>query len=342
MMHFTTLSPRLGNSQVRWFLFGAAIFAILLFLYFFYLLSPSDGEGTLVSFEIPRGSGIPEITRLLVEGRVVRSTVGFKLYTFLSGSAHQLKPGLYEFSTASTTPEVVRALVEGPPTDLAILIIEGQSLRDIDALLANRRIVKPGAFGALDPAAFVDEYPFLKGASNLEGFLFPDTYRFAVGSDPEVVAQKFLDNFSARVRPLFRKQKGDVMQSLTIASYLEREIPRGEDRRLVAGIVLRRLRMGMPLQVDATVLYAKCGGRFLGCDPLTRSDAQIDSPFNTYRYIGLTPTPIANPGLDAIRAALEPQTSRFLYYLSDPITKRTIFAETLPAHNRNRLRYLDR
>jgi len=136
------------------------------------------------------------------------------------------------------------------------------------------------------------------------------------------------------------KKNNDVLRLITIASYLEKEVPDSEDRKIVAGIIEKRIKTGMPIQIDATVLYNKCFGRFVGCALLKNSDFKIDSPYNTYLRRGLTPTPISNPGLDAIQAAVKKKESAYWYYISDPKTKKTIFAENLDKHNANRVKYL--
>jgi UPF0755 protein len=107
----------------------------------------------------------------------------------------------------------------------------------------------------------------------------------------------------------------------------------------VAGIIEKRLKIGMPVQIDATILYNKCSGRFSGCSLLVKSDFKKDSPYNTYTRLGLTP-PISNPSLDAIKAAIEKKDSGYWFYLSDPKTKKTIFSENLEKHNINRAKYL--
>jgi len=123
---------------------------------------------------------------------------------------------------------------------------------------------------------------------------------------------------------------------------IEKEVPDSEDRKIVAGILLKRLEIGMALQVDATLSYIKCGGRFFFCESpgVERKDLILASGYNTYRYPGLPPAPISNPGQDALSAVLNAQTSPYLYYLSNPKTKKTIFSRTLEEHNENRAKYL--
>ena len=160
------------------------------------------------------------------------------------------------------------------------------------------------------------------------------------------MVEKILNNFKIKVLPLIQEtsraiDKNDKMpRILILASYLEKEVIDDNDREIVAGIFEKRLKAGMPLQIDATVIYAKCFGKFLNCPALQKSDYAIDSPYNTYRYSGLTPTSVANPSVESIKAVLNKKSSPYWYYLSDPKTKKTIFSEDFNEHNRNRAKYL--
>lgn len=312
--------------------------------YFFYLLSPASELETEKNFSVSPGTGINEIAALLQSQGLIRSARIFKFYSFLSGSAHILKPGSYSLSLNLSVPEVVKRLVNGP-LDIEVLIAEGRSLKDIDRFLASLGLIKEGTLVNSSLEEFKSEFPFLKNANTLEGFLFPDTYRISRNSELSTIIKKFLTNFSEKAilafgPSVFQNEDSNWYQDLIIASLIEREIPAGDDRKLVAGILRRRLVLDMPLQVDATVVYVKCGGRYENCPPLTKSDFKLKSPYNTYYRKGLPPTPIANPGLDALIVARQPKNSDFLYYLSDPNTGKTVFSRTLEEHNTNRARYL--
>jgi len=215
-------------------------------------------------------------------------------------------------------------------------VIEGSTLGQIDKLLSERKIVRPGEIVGFDIEKVRTNYWFLDKAAGLEGFLFPDTYEFFLNSSPEVAVRKFLDNFNKKAGPLvFGK---DAVKIITLASIIEKEVPEiGEDRLLVSGVLTKRLKSGMPLQVDASICFIK---NPLGCGGVSGLDLKIDSPYNTYLYSGLPPTPIANPGLSAIRAALDPKPSPYWFYISSPKTKKTIFAKTLDEHQRNIVKYL--
>lgn len=323
-------------SWVKFSVFGVLLFAIMMIAYFSYLLSPVGGGGSPRTVIIDSGFGLNEIALLLNRDGFIRSPAMFKIYSLVASSAHLLKPGIYSLSEGMSTPEIVHLLVLGPP-DAVVLVNEGRSVKDLENDLVSRGIIAAGALVDFPIDKITGAYPFLFGAKNLEGFLFPDTYRVAPRSDAETIVKKLLDNFRDKALPVF---SGSKYSDLILASIIEREVPEPKDRRLVSGILRRRISLGMPLQVDATVTYAKCKGSYENCPPLTKSDFKIKSSYNTYYINGMPPAPISNPGLDAISASINPESSPYLYYLSDPATGKTIFARTLPEHNENRARYL--
>lgn len=310
--------------------------------YFIFDLQPAAQASSLHRFEIAAGHGMNEIADQLKESGLIRSPKAFKLFSLLSGSAHLLKPGTYFLNSASSTPAIVGKLVSGPNEIIEVVITEGMTVRDIDELLARNRIIPRGGLLALSSTSFAKDFPFVQGASSLEGYLFPDTYQFFSSSTPNVVARKLLSTFAVKAWPLLQSQN-NFYQKLILASLVEKEVPEYNDRRVVAGILFERLRLGIALQVDATISYIKCHGAFVFCDQpgISRKDLNISSAYNTYMHAGIPPGPISNPGTDAIRAVLEPRTSDFLYYLSDPATRKTIFSRTLEEHNENRVRYLN-
>jgi UPF0755 protein len=291
-------------------------------------------------FVVLPGEGLKDVARSLHAKNLIRSTAAFQVYAFITGSAHRLKAGRYAVSPGASAPKILRELVEGPG-DTEVLIIEGMTLRDVDAELARLGFIAEGNLVKLSVADFQEEFPFTNNAPSLEGFLFPDTYRIRPGLSAHDIVEVLLRNFSKKALPtLSQKSPRTLYENLIIASLIEREIPHAKDRPLVAGILIKRLALGMPLQIDATVLYAKCNFRFTECGLLTKNDLDIESVFNTYLAKGLPPSPISNPGLGAIEAALKPRTSDFLFYLSDPKTGKTVFSETFEEHKANKARYL--
>jgi len=306
-------------------------------------------DNTQIVLEISQGTSFNEITSQLKEKGLVRREIVFKIFTVLSGKAHQLKPGKYFLSKNLSAKEVINELTAGPK-EISIIIIPGKTLKEIDEFLAENRVIKKGELIDLDAneifLANPAKYFFLEEVKTLEGFLLPDTYRFLPGESPKNVVLKMVDNFSTKALPILKQDdkllsdREFIYKTLILASLLEKELPLLEDQKIAAGILGKRLTIGMPLQVDATILYAKCEEQFSDCPPLTKEDFKINSVYNTYLFKGLTPTPISNPSTSTIEAAANPTLSSFLYYLSIPKTTTTIFSKTFEEHNHYRFQYL--
>ncbi len=318
----------------------ATLFLVLGIGYFFYGLQPQGGAETH-EFSIAKGERFADIGARLSREGFLKSISVFKAYALFSGKAQRFQPGIYELSPSMSVPEIVRVLTSLGQNEIAVTVPEGYTLLDIDALLSRTGILGEGELRGARISEYRGEYPFLREAQSFEGFLFPDTYRFERGSAVDAVLRRFLDTFRDKAWSALSKE-ADWYERLILASYLEREVPEFADRRLVAGILLKREKIGMLLQVDATLGYAKCNGAIVGCPNVAvlRSDRSIVSPYNTYERLGWTPTPISNPGESAIRAALGPEASPYLYYLSARTTGETIFSRTLEEHNKNRALYL--
>ncbi len=324
--------------------FASAVVFSALASYFFYILKSAVYFEQPIRFSVETGSGLNEIAASLEESGVIKSDVLFKWYAVFRRSAHRLKPGEYVFAGNLNIPEILEMLTAGARREARVTIPEGATVREIDAFLASSGVTREGAIENFDFKKLEADYPFLSVAFSLEGYLFPDTYRFFLNSSPEAVVRKFLDNFRKKAAPVLEAAGGldsekSFRDNVIIASLIEKEVPEYADRRLVAGILLKRLKAGMPLQVDATVCYAKSRS-FENCHPLNKEDFKIDSEFNTYRNKGLPPAPVSNPGVEAMKAAVNPRESDYWYYLSDPATQKTIFSETLEKHNENRAKYL--
>lgn len=312
------------------------------FLFAWSLSAPSRDFSSPVSFRVEQGVGFFDIARILTDEHLIRSRLAFRVYGFFSGTAHRLKPGVYVVREPHSVPSLISLLVKGPEA-VNVTIVPGMTIKEIDARLASFSILPPGALVAFNTPASLHalrgDYPWLSSVSTLEGILSPDTYSFFPQSTPDTVVRRMLDAFAKKALTFF--DAGDNLSRVVVlASLLEKEVPEYEDRRLVAGILLKRLSVGMPLQIDATVIYAVCGGKFLGCPPLREADFSFASPYNTYASSKMPPSAIGSPSADAIRAMLNPQGSAYWYYLSDPKTRRTIFSKTLDEHNANRARYI--
>lgn len=293
-------------------------------------LRPVSAAGEPRSFEIASGAGFRDISGALAEDGLIRSRRAFEVYAFLSGRARSLQPGRYKVSPSYSGAAISAILAAGPETETTVTIPEGMTSFDIDRILSAAAVTPPGKFLAL------------AREQNLEGRLFPDTYRFYFGSSPKVVLEKMLANFERRAAPLLAADPAQAGRNLILASILEKEVPDPEDRKIVAGLLIKRVKAGVPLQVDASLCYAKeVLHPEASCEPLTKLDKEIESAYNTYLHSGWPPGPIANPGVVAIEAALHPKDSPYWYYLSDPKSGKTVFAKTIEEQVSNQLKYLN-
>lgn len=270
---------------------------------------------------IPEGESASGIGRRLADAGLVRRGWVFVAVARLYGVNTRLRAGEYALRPSQSLPEIVGTIARGESVRYRVTVPEGFTAVQIADLLAAAGIVDRDQFLALvlrggrtleHPAAA--ELPI----DSLEGYLFPDTYEFARGMNASAVARRFLDEFDARVAGSAR-QAGEVRgltlhQVLTIASLVEREALKPDERPLVAGVIYNRLARRMPLEIDASVLYALGEHKPV----VTLKDLEVSSPYNTYRHEGLPPGPIANPGLASIKAALAPASAPFLYYVLKP------------------------
>lgn len=292
----------------RWkvFLFIAAItFAVcILIFYFFWWRAPSNFPQDML-LAIQKGTTVEEAGRVLREANLVRSEFWFKLWSVTLGGRGGIRAGEYYFAEPMSVFSLVSRLASGrfEVTPVKVTIPEGSNLRQIASIL-HKALPR------------MSETQFLRAADGREGYLFPDTYVFqqTVG-EGEIVAkmEKNFDKRIAEVLPDVEKFGKTLSEVMVMASLLEEEARTSETRRQIAGILWKRLEIGMPLQVDAVFPYIMGKNTF----ELSTEDLLYDSPYNTYKYAGLPPTPITNPGLDAIRAAVTPMETPYLYYLSD-------------------------
>lgn len=308
-------------------------------VFFMHQISPLDASGTSQVFEIQQGDGFRTIADHLREASLVRSATAFELLSFFDGKAFTMRPGLYRLSPAMDDLAIVQEIAGPSAATVTVTIPEGSNVYQIDTILSNALVIHPGDLVAANVAA----------SGTLEGTLFPDTYNFYTDANVQDVVNELVANFDTKAEPLLAPAGKNAENDLVLASILDKEVPDVADQEIVAGILLKRIAAGIPLDVDATVCYAKLQQTWaLGatstppasCD-LTPLDFKIKSPYNSYLYKGLPPTPIGNPGVQAITAALDPQASAYWYYLSDPKTGKTIFAKTLDEQNQNKLKYLE-
>jgi len=307
---------------------------------------PTPSGMDAVSVEVAPGESAGDISRRLEEAGVIESARLFRILVALMGVEDEMVAGRYEFDRGMPTLQVIGRLRQGITMPLTVTVPEGLRSEEVALVMEREGIVKADDFRrALASEAY--DFAFLAerpGGAGLEGYLFPATYGFSRGVTAEEVVRRMLAAFDTQVTPELRQaiQASDLTlhEAVTLASIVEREAVRPEERPLIAGVFLNRLRLGMPLGADPTVQYA------LANDPvsverfgfwkqgLTTEDLEVDSPYNTYVNGGLPPGPIANPGLASLEAVAHPTETSYLYFVAKQDGSH-VFAETLEEHLRN-------
>ncbi len=275
---------------------------------------PSVKEDTIVS--IPKGSGIEEISVTLMNSGVIANDKLFILYVIKEGFQDSLKAGEYEFNKGSTMSEVVRKIVSGDVLLYRVTIPEGLTVKEI-AILLDRK-------GVVDEEEFITEtknkelITELLGpdAISLEGYLFPETYSYSRAPTAKELIVLMVERFKAVYEPLSQlRDKTDLSDEdvIILASIVEKETGAAKERPIISAVFQNRLRIGMKLDSDPTVIYGM-GENYNG--NLTKKDLKEKTDYNTYVVKGLPPGPIANPGRDSIVAVLEPADVKYLYFVS--------------------------
>ena len=286
------------------------------------------------TIDIPNGSSISSIADILHRAGVIDSTLVFELYVRIGGH-HHLEAGSYKVPGNYDMAHVVALLehnLAGP--EVTVTVPEGYTDKQIAQLLEQKRLFAQPLYLAAERLPTWNQ-DFLAGrpaSSDLEGFLFPDTYAFATDAKPETVIQAQLKRFGEKVPADIRARATangvSFYQALTLASIIEREAKLNIDRPWIASVFYNRLQKGIALEVDATILYAE--GRTGG--DITDQDKTFNSPYNTYLHVGIPPGPISNPGIPSIMAALTPAPNLpYLFYFTDSSGK-AHFSKTFPQH----------
>lgn len=290
------------------------ICAALFFVAASSLYIPAEKDGPSRIFMVPRGATLREVVHRLEAEGITGETRVLLLWGKLMGYGTHIKAGEYRLSSGMPPVKILDTLLRSDTLTHNVTIPEGFTLAQIGSVLAEKGLADKDRFMALakDPK-IVRKYN-LSGPS-LEGFLFPDTYRFSRGLSPDVIIDTMLKRFHEVVGPLDEQIKTSGMrlsEVVTLASIVEKETGLPGERPLIAGVFLNRLKRGMRLESDPTVIYgiAEFNGN------LTREDLKTPSPYNTYIIRGLPPWPIANPGRDAILAVLQPEETDYLYFVS--------------------------
>lgn len=286
--------------------------------------------------EIPRGASSGAIRRRLIERGVIRDELAFRAALWWTGAARSLEAGEYLFDRPATAVQVIERLERGDVYARRVTFPEGLTIRAIAEIAARHGFGTSSDFitAAGDPTLVTDLDP---QATDLEGYLFPDTYALPRGTPPATIVatmvRRFRASYDEGLRARAAAQGLTTREVVTLASLIEKETGRPEERRLVAAVYRNRVRIRMPMQADPTVVYAlEKAGKYDG--NIRRPDLGFDSPYNTYKYPGLPPGPIAAPGKASLEAALAPADVMFLYFVSKNDGSH-VFAKTLREHNAN-------
>lgn len=312
---------------------GVAVAAALAHLL---LVAPAGTGGNPVAVRIAAGSDLRQIARNLADAGAIANPQAFLLAARLGGLDRRLRPGDYRLDPGQSLPSLLSALIEGRWRTTPVTIPEGWRLEQIAERLAAAGVCGREEFLAAGRDKALLEQLAIPGPS-AEGFLFPETYALALPSEPAEVIRIMRRQFAkvwAELTAGAPPPGPSLLATVTLASIVERETGVAAERPLVAAVFLNRLRLGMPLQADPTVIYGIDG--FDG--NLRRRDLAAASPYNTYLIRGLPPGPIANPGREALAAALSPAPADYLYFVARRDGTHQ-FSRTLAEHNRAVQRY---
>jgi UPF0755 protein len=297
------------------------------------LRSVYQGFEKPVILDFPKGTGTAVIAAELAQSGVIRYAWQFLMIrAFTPG--RRLQAGEYQFTRADTPWHVFDRIARGDVFFYELTVPEGSNIFDIAQSLDRFDFLRPSDFllAARDPALIRDLAP---QAPTLEGYLFPSTYRITRTTTVRQICQMMTDLFRKHWRELRKRdQPQQVNDTVALASLVEKETAVGAERPVVASVYANRLRLGMTLDCDPTTIYAaQLEQRYRGT--IYRSDLNSDNAYNTYRHAGLPPGPIANPGLESLRAALAPADTDFLYFVAKPDGSGAHqFSKTMAEHNR--------
>lgn len=334
------LPPRRALRSAAWLVFIVFIGAGLLFAagVMTYVVSPVSPDKTarMVLVTIPSGANAHTIGQILARKHLVRKAPGFVLAARWAGVAGKMKAGHYELSPAMSPREIATRIALGLTANDFVTIPEGYTLVQIAHRLSEHHMADEAKFLAMaqTQGRSFTAAGFQPPDDNLEGYLFPDTYRIPRGTTERGIITQMLRDFQQHVltepnKALIARYPGGLADAVNLASLVEREAETDGDRPLIAAALSNRLKRGMRLQCDATIQYALPQHK----TRLLYADLRVDSPYNSYKYAGLPPTPICSPGLPSIEAALKPADVNYLFYVARPDGSH-IFSATLAEHDR--------
>ena len=315
-----------------------------IFYYSYQVNYPISKKSNQLEFTIEIGQSPKKIADSLENSEIIRSAFWFRYYLKKEKLSNKIIAGTFLLSPDMSIKEITKKItsLETLSNESQITIIEGWGAKQIGDYLEIETLCKSDDWWNLI-SNYSQNFDFLKSkpfSANLEGYLFPDTYRIYENADCEDILSKMLNNFDQKLDEKMRKdiqaQGKTIFEVLIMASLIEKEVRSVEDMKIVSGIFWDRIKYGQALESCASLAYILGENKTV----YSQEDTQINSPYNTYRNKGLPPGPIANPGLNAIQAAIYPQYTEYNYFLTDPETGQTIWSKTFEEHKQNKWKYL--
>ncbi len=306
------------------------------------IYSPIDKNANKeISFQVKQGQSVKDIASALKENNLIKSKNAFYFYTKFNKLGEKILAGRFYLKQNMNIPAIIEGLSNPYTVEKIITIQEGLTIKDIDKKLAEMDLIQSGElineaknFTGWEYYNFLNQDELKDLEIPIEGFLYPDTYYIDANEfQTHDIIYLALDNFESKISQLDFAEK-NINQIITMASIIETEVFGETDRKIVSGILWKRLENGWPIGADATLLYITQDR------DITYQDLQIDSPYNTRKNIGLPPGPISNPSLESIKASLNPTSSEYWFYLNRQDTGETIYGRTNEEHNANKAKYL--
>ena len=285
-----------------------------------------------IKVTVPENSTVQQIAEIAYDNSLIKNKTFFVLLSKYYKIDKDLKSGIYTFDKKMDLREVLLKFTEGGiPPYVKVTIPEGYTLKEVEEAFIKNKICSKEDFEK--EVSNIDKYRdyIFEGVDTLEGFLYPDTYFFE-REKVEKDIKMMLENFKSKCNPLFKEYKGNLSnyEVLILASIVEKEAQVDEERKIIASVFINRLKLGMKLQADPTLKYVLPDAGYT----LTSKELEIDSPYNTYKYTGLPPTPICNPSVKSIEAVIHPAKTDFLYFVAKGDGTH-LFAETYNEHLKN-------
>lgn len=333
----------------RFFVFIIVVVGSMYMWYQYSLLPVDSGSEVRRTIRVPSGSSVSAIAEILEEEGMIRSSAAFRVFLKFSHPDAVFQAGSVVLRPSMTPTELVEVLSTGVGEEMIVTIPEGFTVKDIDVLLTDKKLIQAGElvrcatacdFSSFDFLPFTKKSSLAKRGGLLEGYLYPDTY-FVLADDFEAkfFLERLLMTFHRRVLDRFdvklKRSDRSLHEIITMASLVEKETRTDDERRIVSGVLWKRFNAGRGLDVDAATRYIL----EKSTSALTSKDLNSPSLYNTRKFRGLPPGPIASPGIKSIEAALHPQESEYWYYLHGKDGK-IRYAITNEEHNVNKYKYL--